>query len=89
MSDFIIKVRTEELIAKADEVSRKVGDMQTAIDDAETLMEGLNIRFVQEHSFTPEALVNELKPAERAVFRLLFTGSAYGKIYRLLEFALD
>ena len=38
MSDFIIKVRTEELIAKADEVSRKVGDMQTAIDDAETLL---------------------------------------------------
>ncbi len=78
--------------AKASKYRNPVNDVGVTqlygIDDAGTLLEGLNIRFVQEHSFTPEALVNELKPAERTVFRLLFTGSAYGKIYRLLEFAL-
>ncbi len=79
--------------AKASKYRNPVNDVGVTklygIDDAAALLKGLNIRFVQEHSFTPEALVNELKPAERAVFRLLFTGRAYGKIYRLLEFALD
>ena len=79
--------------AKASKYKNPVNDVGVTqlygIDDAATLLEGLNVRFVQEHSFTPESLVNELKPVERAVFRLLFTGRAYGKIYRLLEFALD
>ena len=56
------------------------------LDDIPGLLRGLDIRFKAEHSFTPPALVNELKPSERRVFRLLFTGRTYGKIYRLLEF---
>ncbi|MBR0051943.1 MAG: class I SAM-dependent methyltransferase [Firmicutes bacterium] len=79
--------------AKASKYKNPVNDVGVTqlygIDDPGGVTEGMNIRFVQEHSFTPESLVNELKPVERAVFRLLFTGRAYGKIYRLLEFALD
>ena len=42
---------------------------------------------MREHSFTPPALVNELKPMDRAFFRLMFTGRLYRKIYRLMELA--
>ena len=45
----------------------------------------LDLCLKEEHSFTPDALVNELKPADRAVFKALFTGKSYGKIYKLLE----
>ena len=57
------------------------------VDDAGAVTDGTGIRFVREHSFTPPALIGELKPAERGIFRLLFTGRLYRKIYRLLEFA--
>ena len=55
------------------------------IDDIESIITGLRIRFVKEHSFTPRALVNELAPLERLFFKLLFTGKLYRKIYRLYE----
>ncbi|MBQ3271634.1 MAG: class I SAM-dependent methyltransferase [Solobacterium sp.] len=54
-------------------------------DDIGQLLQGTGLRFTAEHTFTPDALVRELKPAEQAFFRLLFTGKAYGKIYRLIE----
>ena len=55
------------------------------IDDMDTLVKGTGLRVKAEHSFTPPRLIDELKPAERAVFRLLFTGRTYGRIYRLFE----
>ena len=55
------------------------------IDGIGDVTGGLRVRFVREHSFTPGALVNELPPADRWIFRLLFTGSLYRKIYRLYE----
>lgn len=55
------------------------------VDDMERLLSGLRLRLKAEHSFTPGALIDELRPADRRVFRLLFTGSAYGKLYRLFE----
>lgn len=55
------------------------------IDDIDSVIGGSDIRFFREHSFTPAALINHLKPAERAFFRLMFTGRLYGKIYRLIE----
>ena len=55
------------------------------IDDIGSILYGLRIRIVKEHSFTPEALVNELAPLERLFFKMLFTGKAYRKIYRLYE----
>ena len=56
------------------------------IDDIWSIIHGLRIRFVKEHSFTPKALVNELAPPERWFFKILFTGNLYRKIYRLYEF---
>ena len=55
------------------------------IDNIETIISGLRIRFVKEHSFTPKALVNELAPMEKLFFNMLFTGKLYSKIYRLYE----
>ena len=55
------------------------------IDDPDEVLSGCRIRLKKEHSMTPARLVDELKPVERAIFRLLFTGRAYRKIYRLYE----
>lgn len=55
------------------------------INDIDSITSGLRIRFVKEHSFTHEALVNELAPHERLFFKMLFNGKLYRKIYRLYE----
>ena len=55
------------------------------VDDLPSLLDGLSLRVIKEHSFTPARLVSELPKKDRAVFRLLFTGRAYRKIYRLYE----
>ena len=55
------------------------------IDDPDEVLSGCRIRLKKEHSMTPAGLVNELKPWELGTFRLLFTGRAYRKIYRLYE----
>ena len=55
------------------------------IDDIGSVISGLRIRFVKEHSFTPVYLIDELGPAEKVFFKLMFTGGLYGKIYRLFE----
>lgn len=55
------------------------------IDDIDSLLKGTSLRFKAEHMFTPDHLIRELKPAERVLFRLLFTGGMYRRIYRLLE----
>ena len=55
------------------------------IDDIGSVISGLRIRFVKEHSFTPVSLIDELDPAEKVFFKLMFTGRLYGKIYRLFE----
>lgn len=55
------------------------------IDDMGSIINDLRIKFVKEHSFTPEALVNELAPLERMLFKMMFTGKIYRKIYRLYE----
>ena len=55
------------------------------IDDIGSVLSGLDIHMIAEHSFTPAYLVNELKPADRIIFRILFTGRLYSRIYRLIE----
>ena len=78
-----------EFGARASKYKNPVNDVGVnllyGLDDIQTVLAGLKIRFKEEHSFTPPDLVNELKPAERVFFKLLFTGKIYGKIYRLLE----
>ena len=77
--------------AKASKYRNPVNDVGVTtlygIDDMEEVISGLGLRVVREHSFTPPALVNELRPLDRAFFKLLFTGRLYGKIYRLMELA--
>ena len=55
------------------------------INDIDSIISGLRMRFVKEHSFTPKALVDELAPLERLFFKMLFTRKLYRKIYRLYE----
>ena len=78
-----------EFGARASKYKNTVNDVGVnklyGFDDLQTVLEGLKIRFKAEHTFTPSNLINELKPAERGIFRLLFTGKIYRKIYRLLE----
>ena len=78
-----------EFGVKASKYKNPVNDVGVTklygIDDIESITDGLRIRFVKEHSFTPAALVKELAPAERMFFRLLFTGRLYRKIYRMYE----
>ena len=77
--------------AKASRFKNPINDVGVTkvygIDDMEDLISGLGLRVVREHSFTPAALVNELAPGDRVIFKFLFTGRLYRKIYRLMELA--
>ena len=79
--------------AKASKYKNPVNDVGVTklygIDDMTDVIGGLGLRVVREHTFTPAALVNELKMPDRAFFKLMFTGRLYGKIYRLMELATD
>ncbi len=78
-----------EFGVKASKYKNPVNDVGVTelygIDDIESVINGLRISFVKEHSFTPAALVKELPPVDRLFFTLLFTGKLYRKIYRLYE----
>ena len=78
-----------EFGAKASKYKNPVNDVGVTklygIDNIKSIINGLRIRFVKEHSFTPKTLVNELAPPERLFFKMLFTGKMYRKIYRLYE----
>ena len=49
-------------------------------------LETAGISFVQEHSMTPESLIQQLPKRERGIFRCLFAGKMARKIYRLYEY---
>ncbi len=78
-----------EFGAKASKFKNPVNDVGVTqlygIDDLSEVLKGLRICFKAEHSFTPPRLVNELRPAERAFFKLVFTEKVCRKIYRLVE----
>ena len=75
--------------AKASKYKNPVNDVGVTnlygIDDIGDTLSGLHLRLKAEHSFTPEHLVRQLKPADRFVFKMLFTGKTYRKFYRLVE----
>ena len=78
-----------EFGVKASKYKNPVNDVGVTklygIDAVESIIDGLRIRLVKEHSFTPAALIKELTPGERLFFKLLFTGKLYRKIYRMYE----
>ena len=80
-----------EFGARASKVKNPVNDVGVTelygVDDIDALLAGTGIRLQTEHSFTPAYLVSMLKPAERAFFKLMFTGKMYSRIYRLPELA--
>ena len=87
---FVLMDIYTEFAAKASKYKNPVNEVGVTklygIDDIDSITNGLNVRFKAEHSLTPMRLVEELKSFEKVFFKLLFTGSFYGKIYRLLEF---
>lgn len=78
-----------EFGAKASKYKNPVNDVGVTkvygVKDMHALLKDSRISVKAEHSFTPENLIEELKPLERFFFRLLFTGGMYSKIYRLYE----
>lgn len=75
--------------AKASKYKNPVNDVGVTklygIDDIQDLLKNTEIKLKSEHSFTPDELVNELKPSERVMFKMLFAEKLYRKIYRLYE----
>ena len=75
--------------AKASKIKNPISEVGVSevygIDNIEDIISDLKISLKAEHSFTPEKLINELPASDQKVFRLLYTGSLYGKIYRLFE----
>ena len=78
-----------EFGARASEKKNPINDVGVTkvygVDDIDALLEGTGVKKIAEHSFTPARLINELKSSERLFFKLMFTGKAYKKIYRLFE----
>ena len=75
--------------AKASKYKNPVNDVGVTtlygVDNIEDLVRDLNLQVKAEHTMTPAYLVEELNPADKAFFKLLFTGRIYRKIYRLFE----
>ncbi len=79
--------------AKASKYKNPINDVGVTVvygvDDIEELLSGQRIRLTKEHSLTPPHLVNELSGFDKVFFKMLFTGKAYKKIYRLMELAAE
>lgn len=56
------------------------------LEDPRELEVGTGITFQQEHSMTPDWLIDQLPKKEQWIFRKLFAGKMAKKIYRLYEF---
>ena len=78
-----------EFGAKASKYKNPINDVGVTkvygIDDVQEVLGDLPLQLKAEHSFTPADLVDELKPADRWFFKLMFTGKMYRRIYRLYE----
>ena len=78
-----------EFGAKASKYKNPVNEVGVTelygMDDVQSLLHDTNIRLKGEQSLTPEHLVNELQPSERAFFRVIFSEKLYRKSCRLYE----
>ncbi len=78
-----------EFGAKASKYKNPVNDVGVTklygYDDPGSVLGDLRMKVRAEHSFTPQPLVDELSGVEKGIFKLLFTGKMYRKIYRLFE----
>ncbi len=55
-------------------------------DNPRELENGTGVRFVREHSLTPDAMIRLLPKAEQGFFRTMFAGKMANRIYRLYEY---
>ena len=55
-------------------------------DNPQELAEQSGLKFVREHSMTPEKYIDELQGMEKTVFRNLFAGKIASAMYRMYEF---
>ncbi len=55
------------------------------IDDFQPILQNTGIKLKAEYSLTPDRLINQLSGFDKSVFKILFTGAIYRKIYRLYE----
>ncbi len=87
--DILVDVYTE-LGARVSKYKNPINEVGVTtvygIADPQTLLNGRGIVFVGEHTMTPPHLVNELKGFDYRFFRLMFTGKATRKVYRLFEY---
>ncbi len=78
-----------EFGVKASKYKNPVNDVGVTklygIDDFKPVLKNTGIKIKAEHSLTPDRLVNKLNGFDKFVFRILFTGAVYRKIYRLYE----
>lgn len=56
------------------------------IDDPHMVTVNGNIKFLNEHTMTPEKLIEELRGFDKGFFRFMFAGKMTRKIYRLFEY---
>lgn len=75
--------------AKASKYKNPVNDVGVinlwGIDNIEEVLTETEIQFIQEHSLTPEKMINQLNKIDQIFFKLMFTGKLYSKIYRLFQ----
>lgn len=63
-----------------------VGVTQVYGLDEPRVLETSGLRFVGEHTMTPEEGIDELKGLEKKIFRTLYAGKTASKLYRLYEY---
>ncbi len=57
------------------------------IDDPRMILRNNQIQFIEEHTMTPDNLVDQLVGFEHFFFQSMFTGNLTKKIYRLFEYS--
>lgn len=77
------------MAAKASKYKNPINDVGVTqvygLDDPALLQQG-KLVFVQEHTMTPQAYIDQLKGMEKFVFSKLYAGSLSKKLYRLFEY---
>ena len=81
-----------EFAAKASRVKNPINDVGVTqvygLDDPRKL-ERSGLRFLREHTMTPDALIGQLHGMEKPIFKKLYAGSFAKKMYRLYEYRTD
>lgn len=76
--------------AKASKYRNPINDVGvtqvTGYDSPEEISQGTALRFVKEHSMTPQKLIDELEGFEKKLFSKLYAGKTAGNMYRMYEF---